>query len=91
MEAQRASLAARSGDTGEPITCVELTCEPMSMDEFFRRVKRDGERLQRQDQRWHLGKFSLEGGRPANESQGRAVSVRFLRTSQVVEAGVMLP
>lgn len=61
------------------------------------RVKKDRERLQRQDQIWRLGNFSLEGGRPANErgewqeSQGRAVSGSFPRTSQVILAGVTLP
>lgn len=61
------------------------------------RVKKDRERLQRQDQIWHLGNLSLEGGRPANErgewreSPGRAELGSFPRTSQVVLAGVTLP
>lgn len=71
MKTQRSSLAVRSGENvlfrgQKGITCIELTLEPMSMNEFSKRIKRDRERVQRQDQRWPWGN-SLEGGRPAIE------------------------
>lgn len=87
MKTQRSSLAVRSGENvvfrgQKGITCIELTLEPMSMNEFSKRIKRDRERVQRRDRRWPWENSlqKVEGQQLGEESigvageSGRAVS-----------------